>query len=41
MSDHNTPPATGIAAGVTPLIDIGINLAHDSYDCDRDAAMAR
>jgi TatD DNase family protein len=24
-----------------PLIDIGINLAHDSYDCDRGAVMAR
>lgn len=26
---------------LTPLIDIGINLAHDSYDADRDAVMAR
>jgi TatD DNase family protein len=26
---------------VTPLIDIGINLAHDSYDSDRDAVIAR
>jgi TatD DNase family protein len=24
-----------------PLIDIGINLAHDSYDADRDAVVAR
>ncbi len=24
-----------------PLIDIGINLAHDSYDADRDAVIAR
>jgi TatD DNase family protein len=24
-----------------PLIDIGINLAHDSYDADRDAVLAR
>jgi len=26
---------------VAPLIDIGINLAHDSYDADRDAVVAR
>jgi TatD DNase family protein len=26
---------------VTPLIDIGINLAHDSYDSDRDSVLAR
>ncbi len=26
---------------VAPLIDIGINLAHDSYDADRDAVIAR
>ena len=30
-----SPPATH------PLIDIGINLTHDSYDSDRDAVMAR
>jgi TatD DNase family protein len=41
MSDHNTAPAAGTAAAVTPLIDIGINLAHDSYDADRDAVIAR
>jgi TatD DNase family protein len=28
-------------APATPLIDIGINLAHDSYDADRDAVIAR
>ena len=28
-------------AAVAPLIDIGINLAHDSYDADRDAVMVR
>ena len=28
-------------ASLTPLIDIGINLAHDSYDPDRDAVIAR
>jgi TatD DNase family protein len=27
--------------GVSPLIDIGINLAHDSYDADRGAVMER
>ncbi|MGH8202518.1 MAG: TatD family hydrolase [Steroidobacteraceae bacterium] len=26
---------------LTPLIDIGINLAHDSYDSDRDSVLAR
>jgi len=26
---------------LAPLIDIGINLAHDSYDSDRDAVLAR
>ncbi len=26
---------------MAPLIDIGINLAHDSYDADRDAVIAR
>ena len=41
MSDHNTGPAAGTAALVTPLIDIGINLAHDDYDADRDAVIAR
>jgi TatD DNase family protein len=41
MSDHNTAPAAATAALVTPLIDIGINLAHDSYDVDRDAVIAR
>ena len=41
MSDHNTGPPAATAAGVTPLIDIGINLAHDSYDGDRDAVIAR
>ncbi|HEY1874570.1 MAG TPA: TatD family hydrolase, partial [Steroidobacteraceae bacterium] len=40
MADHNTAPAT-LAAAPPPLIDIGINLAHDSYDRDRDAVIAR
>jgi len=40
MRDHNTAPAAP-AAAVPGLIDIGINLAHDSYDPDRDAVLAR
>lgn len=38
---HSTAPATGAATAPAPLIDIGINLAHDSYDADRDAVLAR
>ena len=38
MADLNTPPETDAPAA---LIDIGINLAHDSYDADRDAVLAR
>src|SRR6185312_7251221 len=36
-------PRTGPspAGAVGPLIDIGINLAHDSYDADREAVIAR
>ena len=41
MPDHNTASAAIAAAPVTPLIDIGINLAHDSYDGDREAVIAR
>jgi TatD DNase family protein len=33
--NHNTGPSP------PALIDIGINLAHDSYDADRDAVMTR
>lgn len=40
MPEHSTAPTP--AATTTPeLIDIGINLAHDSYDGDRDAVIAR
>jgi TatD DNase family protein len=39
MADHNTAPAA--LAAPPSLIDIGINLAHDSYDRDRDAVIAR
>ena len=38
MNDDITPPPP--AAPLT-LIDIGINLGHDSYDSDRDAVIAR
>ena len=39
MQDHSTapPPAAASAA----LVDIGVNLAHDSYDADRDVVIAR
>jgi TatD DNase family protein len=39
MPNHST--ATRESAAPPPLIDIGINLAHDSYDADRDAVLAR
>jgi TatD DNase family protein len=38
MQDHNIGPPAIAAA---PLVDIGINLAHDSYDADRDAVIDR
>src|SRR5215470_6919821 len=38
MSDLSTAPT---ARAPAPLIDIGINLAHDSYDADREAVLAR
>ena len=38
MQDHNIGPPAIAAA---PLVDIGINLAHDSYDADRDAVINR
>jgi TatD DNase family protein len=38
----SVPKSPGAAlTRVAPLIDIGINLAHDSYDPDRDAVLAR
>jgi TatD DNase family protein len=44
MPDHNIAPtplaATASGAGA-PLIDIGINLAHESYEADRAAVIAR
>jgi len=47
MRKDSTRPRAPTAAArpealrVAPLIDIGINLAHDSYDPDRDAVLAR
>lgn len=45
---HDTiarPPAASLKVAslrqVSPLIDIGINLGHDSYDTDRDAVLER
>ena len=40
MPDHSTAPTT-LAAARPALIDIGINLGHDSYDHDRDEVIAR
>lgn len=43
MTRHDTtgmPPAA-FPRRLSPLIDIGINLAHESYDADRDAVIAR
>ncbi len=37
---HPSPHVTAIGFNA-PLIDIGVNLAHDSYDADRDAVIAR
>jgi len=42
MPNHSTAAAPPLAPAAPPqLIDIGINLAHDSYDADRDAVIAR
>jgi TatD DNase family protein len=43
MQDHSTASATAAATAEAPalLIDIGINLAHDSYDDDREEVLAR
>ncbi len=42
MTDHNTASAAASVGPAAPeLIDIGINLAHDSYDADREAVIAR
>jgi TatD DNase family protein len=41
MQDHNIATQVPVTAPVAALIDIGINLAHDSYDADREAVIAR
>jgi TatD DNase family protein len=41
MADHNIAATTDAAARPPALIDIGINLTHDSYDADRDAVLER
>lgn len=42
MQNDSTATAPATASVAAPaLIDIGINLAHDSYDADRDAVIAR
>lgn len=43
MQNHSTaaPPPAPSDAPPAALIDIGINLGHDSYDADRDAVLAR
>jgi TatD DNase family protein len=40
MSDHSTANVSS-AAPTPALIDIGINLTHDSFDADREAVMSR
>lgn len=42
LSTASTAPAPpAVSAPAAELIDIGINLAHDSYDADREAVIAR
>jgi TatD DNase family protein len=42
MPNHSTAPrAAAVPPDVAQLIDIGINLAHDGYDADRDAVLER
>jgi TatD DNase family protein len=42
MPNNSTAAAPPIASAAPPqLIDIGVNLAHDSYDADRDAVITR
>ena len=40
MSDHSTASVSS-AAATAALIDIGINLTHDSFDADREAVISR
>jgi len=42
MRNHSTAsPAPSASPAPAALIDVGVNLAHDSYDADRDAVIAR
>ncbi|HZO22262.1 MAG TPA: TatD family hydrolase [Steroidobacteraceae bacterium] len=41
MNDSTRPPPAAATAQPAQLIDIGINLAHDSYDADREEVLAR
>jgi TatD DNase family protein len=41
MPEHNIAAPAVAAAAHAPLVDIGINLTHDSYDADRAAVLAR
>jgi TatD DNase family protein len=41
QKDSTTPRQPAASPKVAPLIDIGINLAHDSYDEDRDSVISR
>ncbi len=41
MPEHNIAAPSLAAAADAALIDIGINLAHESYDADREAVLAR
>jgi TatD DNase family protein len=43
MTAHDTTGTAPVAfpQRLSPLIDIGINLAHDSYDADREAVIGR
>lgn len=41
MRNLSTASPVAVASPAATLIDIGINLAHDSYDADRDAVLAR
>lgn len=41
MSSNSTGLTDYVPARLAPLIDIGINLAHDSYDADRADVMTR
>src|SRR5438552_16865013 len=41
MRNHSTASPAAVASPAAPSIDVGINLAHDSYDADREAVLAR